>query len=164
MTDASRPVIGVLLEGDDPGAIERARTLGWNLAPFRDPCLAFAELLMLERTQAARSAWGLSGAEAPILLLAAEPPAAMIAALGRHRPEIEVWRDAPAGPIRVGGTTSTAAPAANPTAAPPRPPRDAPRAATTGAEDAAGPEGDDEEEGHRITPEELAMLFEDPSP
>lgn len=149
--------------GDLVGLVE-AR--GWDPVVLTDACLAMAELCLEDRTQSARTAWGLRPSRRLALVVVPEsaPPAAaraekLINAVRRYLPHVEVWLsdgrdltpvpaastsdDAPPGPSRSGAPAHAEA-GGSPFAAP-----------TAHRADRAQPELVPVE----ITREEIDMLF-----
>lgn len=138
---------GLLLSTRANADVDRAiRERGWELEREADPLRAFAQLALLTRAATDRAAWGLAPQAPPVLVLDGAPPVAFARALQTWLPEIEVWVARPEGleQVALGAADQASA------SVPPRRPR--------------RPDDESSDEDHRVTAEEIAMLFEEDLP
>jgi hypothetical protein len=143
----------------DPTLAVAMTQRGWTTTSLDDPCLAMAELCLLERGQAARAAWGLNGGRRLVLVLADNAPSdplaeALVDAVRWYLPDVAIWR-------AQGASLTRLDPDIRADATDPRPPP-----APVDAEPEAIAEHDDREPPPttEITVEEIDMLFGTPSP
>jgi len=106
---------------------------GWSVTALHDPVMAMAELCLLERSQAARSAWGLRGTSDLVLVLADPTPLDdLVDAVQWYLPGVAIWRAENGTMTMLDAPPETAADTPTSPAGPPA--EDAPPADVTAAE------------------------------
>jgi len=87
---------GILLTprgGAEPLVNDAIGARGWTITTLDDPVMAMSELCLLERSQAARAAWGLRGTADLVLIVSGEAmPDDLVAAVQWYLPDVVIWR------------------------------------------------------------------------